>query len=394
MPQRQHRDKSNKNNQASHSNKPANQPNHADILQNHARNNNISPNNILPLQQTLGNQYILRQINQQAESNSIQRGFAADLVFGSADDRNDGTTIADQTIFDFVETQEQVTIDSTDNMKLNGTWFKFDPSADPTVERDALGKTVLFLSGSGGSAEKYGKEVAMQYLQRGANVLLANYRGFGDSKQEVTDKHGQTQEKDAKPTQQGLYDDALAMFNWLGAAKGISEGDIIVHGYSLGGAVAANLMAELAEQGVKPAALVMHSAMPSTSEPAKDSAEDMLGILPKKWARGIGKKIAKMSKTDFTTDDKFQRLAAVHPDLPVLFISGDFDSGDHLSDTHTGLSGRAQAEGLNNVSNIDAAGDHFSNARHIIDKKDDFNAFLQTLTPQQIQQADDIIETM
>lgn len=394
MSQRQRDNKSNKNEQTSQSKTRTNQVNHADFLHTHARTNNISANNILPLQQTLGNQYVLRQIDQQADNNTIQRGFAADLVFGSADERNDGTQVADITIFDFVQAQEQVTIDSTDNMKLKGTWFKFDPTADPSVERDALGKTVLFLSGSGGSAEKYGEEIAQQYLYRGANVLVANYRGFGDSKQEVTDKKGQTKQKDAKPTQQGLYDDALAMFNWLGTAKGIAEGDIIVHGYSLGGAIAANLMAELAEQGVKPAALVMHSAMPSTKEPAKDSAEDMLGFLPKKWSRGLGKKIAKMSKTDFTTDDKFQRLAAVHPDLPVLFISGSFTDGDHLSDAHTGLSGRAQAGGLTNVTNVDADGDHFDNAGHIRDKKDDFNAFLQTLTPQQIQQTDDIIETM
>lgn len=392
MPQRQHRDKSNKNEQASHSKKPANQPNHADILQNHARNNNISPNNILPLQQTLGNQYILRQIDQQAESNSIQRGFASDLVFGSADERNDGAGVADLTIFDFVQAQEEVTIDSTDNVKLQGHWFQVDPTN--LMQDDAVGKTVLFLSGSGGSAETYGREVAMQYLQRGANVLLANYRGFGDSKQEVTDRHGEVTEKDIDPTQQGVYEDSFSMFNWLSNVKGIAEEDVIVHGYSLGGAVAANLVAELAERGVTPSALVMHSAMPSTSEPAKDASEEMLSFLPKKWARGIGKKIGKMSKTDFTTDDKFARLAAIHPDFPVLFISGDFDDGDQLSDTHTGLSDRAQDAGLNNVTNIDAEGSHFENARHITNKADEFNAFLQTLTPDQIQDADAIIETM
>lgn len=392
MPQRQHDNKSNKNERTSPSRTRANQTNHEDFLQEHAKNKTISPNNILPLQQTLGNQYVLRQIDQQADNNAIQRGFAADQVFGSSEDRNDGTDMGDLSTSWAVLSHQHITIDSTDNVKLKGHWLEADPTA--TADGDAVGKTVLFLSGSGGSAETYGEEVAGLYLRRGANVLLANYRGFGDSKKEVTDKHGQTKQKDAKPTQDGLYDDALAMFNWLGSAKGIAEGNIIVHGYSLGGAIAANLMAELAEQGVKPAGLVMHSAMPSTKEPAKDAAEDMLGFLPKKWSRGLGKKIAKMSKTDFTTDDKFQRLAAVHPDLPVLFISGSFTDGDHLSDTHTGLSGRAQTEGLTNVTNINSDGDHFENADHIRDKSTDFAAFLQTLTPQQIQQTDDIIESM
>lgn len=389
MNQRKPKDSSQKTKKTSNQSTSSHQTKHKDFLQAHAKSKAITPNNALALQQTLGNQYVLRQLDQQADNNSIQRGFAADLVFGSADERNDGADMGDLSTSWAVRSHENVMIDSTDNVKLKGHWIE-----SAVDEGDAVGKTVLFLSGSGGSAETYGEEVAGMYARRGANVLLANYRGFGDSKQEVTDNHGQTQQEDVKPTQQGLYDDALAMFNWLGGAKGIAEGDVIVHGYSLGGAIAANLMAELAEQGVTPSALVMHSAMPSTSEPAKDASEEMLGILPKKWARGIGKKIAKMSKTDFTTDDKFQRLAAVHPDFPTLFISGNYADGDHLSDTHTGLSDRAQDSGLNNVTNIDADGDHFSNADHIRDKSDDFNAFLQSLTPQQIQDADAIIETM
>lgn len=352
-----------------------------------------SPNNILAMQQTLGNQYVLRKISEQnANQTVVQRGFFANQVFGGSGDRNTVPDISYMDGFSEVQTDEAVTIDSTDNVKLKGHWYEADPNF--TANGDAVGKTVLFLSGSGGSAEEYGKDVAYQYLKRGANFLLANYRGFGGSKQHVTDKKGRTKEKKIDPTQQGLYEDARAMFNWLGSNKGVAEGDIIVHGYSLGGAIAANLMAELAEAGIKPAGLVMHSAMPSTKEPAKDTTEEMLSFLPKKWARKIGKQAANWSGTDFTTDDKFQRLAAIHPDLPVLFISGDHASGDHLSDTHTGLSGRATGAGLNNVTNIDSTGSHFQNSKHISDKSTDFNTFLQSLTPQQITQVDQVVDDM
>ena len=50
------------------------------------------------------------------------------------------------------------------------------------------GKTVLFLSGSGGSAETYGLQIARYYCVRGADVVAVNYRGFGGSTVDVKGK--------------------------------------------------------------------------------------------------------------------------------------------------------------------------------------------------------------
>lgn len=362
-----------------------------------------SSDSVITMQQTLGNQFVMRHIKQQPSAGGdtvIQRGWAANQVFGSSNDRNEVPDVSYMVNFDEVQTDETVAIASTDNVKLKGHWY--EPDLTRVNNGDVVGKTVLFLSGSGGSAEKYGVNVAYQYLKRGANVLLANYRGFGGSKKEVTKSNGTIKEKSIDPSQQGLYDDARAMFDWLGANKGVDSGNVIVHGYSLGGAVAANLVATLAEDGINIAGLVMHSAMPSTKEPAKDAAEELAPWLKRKWARKIGKTIANMSGTDFTTDDKFQRLAAVHPDLPMLFISGDYNhvdsdgdpDGDHLADTHTGLSGRATGSGMNNVSVINSTGNHFNNAGHISAKSGEFDQFLQSLTPDQVDQADAVIDDM
>jgi len=354
-----------------------------------AKQRDMSPDNILAMQQTFGNQYVMRQMQ---DNGTIQRNVFANQVFGSRGERNDNTDVSWTTGFDEVESREDVQINSTDNVTLKGSWY--EPSANWTQNGDAVGKTLLFLSGSGGSAEKYGTNVAYQYVKRGANALVANYRGFGGSKQTVTDKKGRTKEKNIDPTQQGVYEDARAMFDWLGANKGVQSTNVIVHGYSLGGAVAANLVAQLAEAGINISALVMHSAMPSTKEPAKDASEDMLSVLPKKWARKIGKWAAEQSGTDFTTDDKFQRLAQISPNLPILFISGSYGDGDHLSDTHTGLSGRATGKGLTNVSTIDSTGDHFSNSSHITNNATEFNQFLESLNPQQIEQVNEVVEEM
>ncbi|KAG8738035.1 hypothetical protein FRC10_007385 [Ceratobasidium sp. 414] len=75
-----------------------------------------------------------------------------------------------------------------------------------------------------------------------ANVLVIDYRGFGDS--------GGT------PSEKGLLLDARTAWDWL-IENGAKEEDITVLGQSLGTAVAAGLAAELAEEGTSPRGVVL-----------------------------------------------------------------------------------------------------------------------------------------
>jgi predicted esterase len=66
------------------------------------------------------------------------------------------------------------------------------------------------------------------------------------------------------------------MFKYLRDVEGIAPADILVHGYSLGGPIAASLVKTRAKKGIQIRGLVLHSAMPSAPEAAADGAgEDM-----------------------------------------------------------------------------------------------------------------------
>lgn len=86
--------------------------------------------------------------------------------------------------------------------------------------------TVLFLHGNG---DNLGDLVftarALQLL--GLDVLMVDYRGYGHS--------------EGQPSEDGLYRDADAAWRWLVEARGVDPKRIVVHGRSLGGAVAVEL---------------------------------------------------------------------------------------------------------------------------------------------------------
>ena len=117
------------------------------------------------------------------------------------------------------------------------------------------GKTVLFLSGSGGTAEDQSSDVARKYASHGADVLAVNYRGFGKS--------------EGVPSENGLLADAQSMLDHLVKEKGIAPEDIIVHAYSLGGPVGAHLSSMSAFAGRPLGGLVLDRPMVSASKSAE-----------------------------------------------------------------------------------------------------------------------------
>lgn len=94
-------------------------------------------------------------------------------------------------------------------------------------------KSVIMFRGSIGSVGHALFVAAIFSQQLGANVFLISYRGYGKST------------GSASPTETGLRRDALAAYRWV-AQK--STRPIVVHGYSLGAAVAIALVADLAAE--------------------------------------------------------------------------------------------------------------------------------------------------
>ncbi|STQ90193.1 alpha/beta hydrolase [Iodobacter fluviatilis] len=127
--------------------------------------------------------------------------------------------------------------------QLNGRLYKTGNLEDK--------KTVIFIHGGTQniSADKQSSSLAETYNNNGYDVLAVNMRGYGKS--------------DGLPSEKGMYSDAQVMFDYVHQTLGIPVGDILIHGYSLGGPVAANLYKHLESSGLKTAGLILDRPMPS-----------------------------------------------------------------------------------------------------------------------------------
>ncbi|KAF0712725.1 Aste57867_4711 [Aphanomyces stellatus] len=110
---------------------------------------------------------------------------------------------------------------STDNVTI-GVWYT-ETTSPPSD------KLVLYFHGNGEHRGWAAEKTRMyMHLPFHANVLGVDYRGFGDS-------------TFVWPTEPGLYDDARTAYTHA-LAMGFPPHRILVHGYSLGSAVAARLV--------------------------------------------------------------------------------------------------------------------------------------------------------
>lgn len=103
----------------------------------------------------------------------------------------------------------------SDNRTLINTWY---------VKAKANKPTILFCHGNAGNISYY-QEVIDTFSSRGYGILLLDYRGYGKS-------HG-------TPSESGLYKDVNAALKFLKEKERIQSSNIVLWGWSLGGAVVA-----------------------------------------------------------------------------------------------------------------------------------------------------------
>ena len=143
-------------------------------------------------------------------------------------------------------------IHTSDNIIL-GAWFILSdkyyrtipfppPSSSPSLQSDIpqalkTHPTILFFHGNAATrAAPYRVQFYQTMSTRlNANVLVIDYRGFGDS--------------EGTPSEDGLALDARAAWEWL-ISHGADPKDILIVGHSLGASVTAGLSAELTKEGV------------------------------------------------------------------------------------------------------------------------------------------------
>ncbi len=128
---------------------------------------------------------------------------------------------------------ETVFLETRDGQKLHG-WYVPHPEAK---------RVMLFFHGNAGNISDRLTTIE-RFHQLGLHVLIFDYRGYGQSSGVVSEK--------------GTYIDAEAAWQYLTEQKGFQPSQIIAHGRSLGGGVAA----WVAEK-YKPVALILESTFTS-----------------------------------------------------------------------------------------------------------------------------------
>lgn len=165
---------------------------------------------------------------------------------------------------------QDVSIETSDGVILHG-WFIMGRSS----------QVLLFFHGNAGNIS-HRLDSIRQFHNLGLSVLIIDYRGYGQS-------GGST-------TERGIYHDADAAWRYLTENRGISAGDIVIFGRSLGGSVASWLAAQY-----QPLALIVESSF--TSVP--DIAQELYWWLPVRW----------LSRFSHATRDYIQDVRC-----PVLII--------------------------------------------------------------------------
>lgn len=140
-----------------------------------------------------------------------------------------------------------VQLKTDDGLTLNG-WHLL------AGESSSTRPLALFFSGNGGNRAYRTAETSL-LTNAGADVLLFDYRGYGDNP--------------GSPTEQGLANDARAVWRFATQERHVAPERIFLYGESLGGAVGTRLAAELCAAGTPPAGLVLRSTFSTLADVAQ-----------------------------------------------------------------------------------------------------------------------------
>ena len=171
---------------------------------------------------------------------------------------------------------EEVWLTAADGTKLYG-WF-VEAAGSPAV--------LLWCHGNAGNIIHRLDNIG-ELHRRGISVLIFDYRGYGLS--------------EGRPSESGLYQDALAAYDWLVSQRRIPPERIVVFGRSLGAAVAGELATKRQAAG-----LILETPFPSVRAVARAH----YGWFPAHW----------FVRARYDLASRLPKLT-----LPILVLHGDRD---------------------------------------------------------------------
>jgi uncharacterized protein len=164
--------------------------------------------------------------------------------------------------------------------RLHGWWL-----------RGAGPQTLIYYHGNGGNVGA-NAEHACRLQRFGFSVLIFDYRGYGRSVGDF-------------PSEQAVYADAQAAWDFVTCARNVSPGRVILYGHSLGGAIAV----EMARLHPDAAGLIAESTFTSVYD--MGTRDGMYAIFPLRLL--LNQKL-----------DTISKIKSVK--MPVLFIHGTADA--------------------------------------------------------------------
>jgi fermentation-respiration switch protein FrsA (DUF1100 family) len=135
---------------------------------------------------------------------------------------------------------EEVSFKARDGVRLHG-WF---------IPSERTRGVVLFCHGNAGNISHRLDSISI-FHRLGLSVFIFDYRGYGKS--------------EGEPTEEGTYNDAEGVWNYLTKEKRTAPKSIVIFGRSLGGSIAARTA-----QDHTAGALILESAFSSFQEAAED----------------------------------------------------------------------------------------------------------------------------
>lgn len=156
---------------------------------------------------------------------------------------------------------EPVTLVTSDNVQLDG-WF---------IPASQARGVVLFFHGNAGNIS-HRLDSLLLFNTLGLSTFIFDYRGYGRSQ--------------GKPSEQGMYQDAEAAWQYLTRERNVLPQHIILFGRSLGGSVAAHLAAIHT-----PGALILESCFTSVPDIAADAYPFLPGGLLSRFSYNTREKL-------------------------------------------------------------------------------------------------------
>jgi fermentation-respiration switch protein FrsA (DUF1100 family) len=152
------------------------------------------------------------------------------------------------------------------------------------LDRD-LPVILYFCGNAGNLADR--TELLMGFARHDCEIVAFNYRGTGES--------------GGRPSEQGVYSDAEAVYDYITGSQGVDPDRLVLWGHSIGGAVACELAARQPCAGL---------VLESTFRSAKVMARRMMPVLP----------VGLLLTYRFDNEGSIGKI-----DEPILFIHGTHD---------------------------------------------------------------------